>query len=95
MYKQSNGAYRRRMTPRRDLAVPQGQVPETVEQLRARVTELEQQLRSRTPATQTKPHAHTPEWQPVAIVMLAGTVLVTALLAALTVKRWWHWWSDL
>jgi hypothetical protein len=28
------------------------------------------------------------------IAVLAGTVLVTAPLAALTVKRWWSWWSE-
>ena len=32
--------------------------------------------------------------QEITLVVLAGTVVVTAPLAFITVRRWWRWWTD-
>ena len=32
--------------------------------------------------------------QEIALVVLAGTVVVTAPLAFITVRRWWRWWTE-
>ncbi|MGH3507202.1 MAG: hypothetical protein ACRDO2_08380 [Nocardioidaceae bacterium] len=81
------------MTPPRDTKASSGQDLETLEQLHARVAELEQQLKARPSAVGTQ-RSVAQGGQPVAIAILAGTVMITTPLAFMTVKRWWHWWTE-
>jgi hypothetical protein len=60
-----------------------------------RVAELERELRAaRSPGAPAGHGGAAQSVQPVVIAVLAGTVLITTPLAALTLKRWWSWWSE-
>ena len=52
----------------------------------------EQQLKARPSTVGTQ--RSVAQGQPVAIAILAGTALITTPLAFMTVKRWWHWWTE-
>ena len=46
------------------------------------------------PAEKHQGHSTKATAQEIALVVLGGTVVVTAPLAFITVRRWWRWWTE-
>ena len=81
----------RDMTPPRDTKASSGQDLETLEQLARSPSSSSSSRHARRPSEH---NAASLRGQPVAIAILAGTALITTPLAFMTVKRWWHWWTE-